>query len=179
MKALIPYLVLAVLSAKSAESAPDPDPLKLARVHAAYAGLDYTVSWRSCGEFNAFYDPETHRVTMCSELLPYGAAVVRMILAHELAHAVITQLDIPYTGSGEAAADELAAVLMSIHGHQEDVLAMADFFKKHPLEVPGWDDHPDNDSRYWMLYRIARGSEVGSRDWHRISRTWARLVLAQ
>ena len=87
-----------------------------------------------CGEFGAFYVPETTQVVLCYETLRtlyergqaqqwagdldpdyplrYTRANVRFIVLHETGHALVDLLDLPVTGRQEDAVDQLAAMLM-------------------------------------------------------------------
>lgn len=87
-----------------------------------------------CGEFGAFYVPETTRIVLCYETLRtlyergqmqqkaggldpdyplrYTRANVRFIVLHETGHALVDLLDLPVTGRQEDAVDQLAAMLM-------------------------------------------------------------------
>ena len=87
-----------------------------------------------CGEFGAFYRPDTGEVVLCYETLRtlyergvaqqrelgldkghalrYVRANVRFILLHETGHALVHLLDLPVTGRQEDAVDQLAAILM-------------------------------------------------------------------
>jgi hypothetical protein len=87
-----------------------------------------------CGEFGAFYVPETTQIVLCYETLRtlyergqmqqkaggldpdyplrYTRANVRFIVLHETGHALVDLLDLPVTGRQEDAVDQLAAMLM-------------------------------------------------------------------
>lgn len=137
------------------------DPLHLDDVveEMRMPGVNTTIEWADCGEVNAYYTPSLQTVTMCRELLPYGGPFIRFVLAHELAHGVIRQRDIPYTGSQEVAADELAAVVLSLYHDQEAVLAAANFwFQQGNPEIP-WDPHPGNVRRGYTLSCLADTSK--------------------
>lgn len=89
---------------------------------------------RECGEFGAFYLPDSAEVVLCYETLRtlyergvelqqaggfdqeyplrYMLANVRFIVLHETGHALIDLLDLPATGRQEDAVDQLAAILM-------------------------------------------------------------------
>lgn len=144
--------------------------------------LEVTLEFKKCGFENAFYDPDSRSVLICTEMLDYPA--VRFFLAHEVAHAYIVQLDVPFTGSHEAAADELAAVLLFRMGRAVDVAHAAAYWMRASLDgnVPGWADHPDNDQRYWRLSCLAREAAGAllppfcRSDLARVDTTWTRLL---
>lgn len=63
---------------------------------------------------------EHGEILLCDEILLHAvessdapASIARFILAHELGHAVADELDEPASGSGEADADEFAAVFLT------------------------------------------------------------------
>lgn len=106
---------------------------------ATVAGLNETISLPSnlaivfaeCGVINAFYDPQSQRVTLCYELIQlfdlqfretYGddpAAAAQavidatvFVLHHELGHALVHLLKLPITGKEEDAVDDLATLVL-------------------------------------------------------------------
>lgn len=146
--------------------------------------VDFSLTFEPCGTENAFYWPATHEIVVCDEILYRGTAVIRAIVAHEVSHAYILQLDIPYTGSHEVAADELGAYLLAKTGHGADLLAIADLWRDmgEINNVSGWDDHPDFDQRYWTLHCLGQEATKASvdllcrQDLARITHTWDRLL---
>ena len=117
------------------------------------------VHFRSCGEANAFYDPEKRDISMCYELfLEYinllddeelsdeelGTKVIEaatFIMFHEMGHSLVDNLDIPVTGKEEDAVDDFAAVLaVSLDEEGENIIAAS-------IESFGaWADQEDSDS---------------------------------
>jgi len=97
---------------------------------------DLTLVASQCDTVNAFYDPETHSVTLCYELVSFfdvlhtrdntaedGTVDVdeivksvegatEFVLYHEVGHALINLLDLPITGKEEDAVDQLATVVL-------------------------------------------------------------------
>lgn len=135
-------------------------------------GMDVKVEWRQCGEVNGFYEFDEHTLVMCYELLELSPGFVRFVAAHEMSHAIIMQLDIPYTGLHEMAADELGAVVLHVLDRQADILDAAEYFHKLGRPEAPWDPHP-GDLRRWVLLTLLAG-ENGYFD-HAVS-TWARLL---
>lgn len=88
---------------------------------------DVQVVWQNCGEDNAYWD-RRKTVIMCNELRDNPEGQQRFYLAHEFAHAIIDRLDIPYTGSEETAADELATITLLMMGMEDDVVTMETVF---------------------------------------------------
>lgn len=188
----------AVLALLLGFTAPPRDPLGLEPVIEMFRlpGVQVSVSWMPCGQANAFYSQrggmvwsptgvifiEPKSVVLCTELQSLvRPAAIRFILAHELAHAVIMQRDIPYTGSGETAADELAAVMLSVYDHRGDVIAMAEFFERMGGEDNAWDDHPAGERRGVALRCLAYGSMNAAPygcpvSWERVHRAWVQLL---
>jgi hypothetical protein len=90
---------------------------------------DIPVNFASCGQANAFYDPNTHGITMCYELILHFLRILNhggkteeqvdqavaeatiFIMFHEVGHALVHNLDIPVTGKEEDAVDDLAALV--------------------------------------------------------------------
>src|SRR5262245_33029669 len=101
-----------------------------------FPGMSVSVEYLNCGFINAAYFPveqiiwwgESPRIVhprtviLCNETLPEGVGFTRFIVAHEMAHAIVDQYRIPTTGSEEAAADELAAVIEIAGGHRDDIV---------------------------------------------------------
>ncbi len=173
---------LALLCGYTAESSP-ADPLDLGLVVSAmaYPGVDVAVEWQDCGEVNAYYDAGRHTVVMCNELPIDKPAVVRFVLAHELAHAVIQQLDIPYTTSSEGAADELATYTMLMAGWRDDVMTAADYTLQRNNPDFAVDPHPSDQRRALNMICLAQGSRglyspMCTVSWPRVVRAWNLLL---
>lgn len=91
---------------------------------------DVMLSMGECGTPNAYYDPDTRKITMCYELLVYYAELFSRVeadqkaietaiggafvftLFHELGHALVDVLDLPITGREEDAVDQLSTTLL-------------------------------------------------------------------
>lgn len=87
---------------------------------------DIDVNTAECGDSNAFFDPASHSITLCYELVAelqqqaaasdwpagerddYVSGVLSFVLLHELGHALIYELGLPITGREEDVADQLA-----------------------------------------------------------------------
>lgn len=94
---------------------------------------------------------------------------VQFTLLHELAHAFISQSDIPVLGDDEVAADELAimAFLLSdaVNAHSR-LLAAADGWllewaleQEAGEEIPYWDDRPLKIQRFYKIVCLIYGSD--------------------
>jgi hypothetical protein len=109
-----------------------------AQVESAGVGMpvtpDFKVSWRYCGDWNAWYWHATHEVTICEEYFDedHGLEVARFALLHELGHAYTFQRGVDFgrwRGNYEASADEFAAVVDVLEGHPDDLTYKADLFE--------------------------------------------------
>ncbi|GAA2799103.1 DUF4344 domain-containing metallopeptidase [Saccharopolyspora taberi] len=110
---------------------------------------DIPIVAMECGESNAYYDPELHRIELCYELVDefrtsFSAGgepadeVNRDVLGtvaetyvHELAHALIDVLDLPFTGREEDVADQLASywLINNTRGGPDLVLSAAESYR--------------------------------------------------
>ena len=160
-----------------------PDPLKLGATLEMFRvpGVEYTVSWKACGQINAYYSHRKRHITLCYELLEASnPGTVRFILGHEIGHAVIRQLRVPFTGLEEAAADEFSAVILGWYGQRDDVLVAGRWFVAQGGEENPWDEHPGNMRRGITLACLYLGVEAEQSDctyeWLRASSSWQRLL---
>ncbi|MCY7375956.1 MAG: DUF4344 domain-containing metallopeptidase [Pyrinomonadaceae bacterium] len=110
---------------------------------------DINLITKDCGEVNAFYDANTHSVTVCYELMEHFYTVfrsdglsdekaydkmfdaVRFAFLHEIGHALIDTYNLPITGSEEDAADRCSSFINLTELGEDGVnavLAAADAF---------------------------------------------------
>lgn len=150
---------------------------------------DVTVSVQSCGEGNAFYDPETRSIELCYELFdeiaeqfdadyePGDEAFLAALdagvffLHHEVGHALVDLYELPVTGREEDAVDELAAILIieGWEGGDLAVLTAADSFfnaglelnaeAESPEDLPYWDEHSLDLQRFYSVACLVYGSD--------------------
>lgn len=135
-------------------------------------GMHVTYNWAECGEVNAYYIPAIAHITLCQELLDQGLGLTRFVVAHEMGHAIINQLDIPYTGLEEMAADEIGAVVLHLIDHQEDVVEAARYFKQKGRPEYADDPHPSDARRFVTLSLLAADTPY----FQRALRSWAVLL---
>ncbi|MGW7517987.1 DUF4344 domain-containing metallopeptidase [Streptomyces sp. NPDC054796] len=108
---------------------------------------------RSCGSSDISYDPVGKRVDVCYEFVDEvramfadagradvegrTAGVVRETLYHEVAHALLGQLDLPYVGREEDVADQFAAYELLPQGRRGSaaLLAAADNYALYAEEA--------------------------------------------
>lgn len=188
---LASYAVLAALLATSTPTSARvvSDPLVAKRQWAQMIvdsmtldGMDVGLTFLDCGQSNAFYYPEDHMVVVCNELLEAeDFGVVKFVVAHEMSHAIIMQKDLPYTGSHEDAADELAAVYMYVNDMPEEIFSAAEWFWQYSEYEGGlFDDHTWPKQRAGRLLCLFVGAVgdtgvCGAR-FERALRTWDRLL---
>lgn len=175
MKLLL--VVLALLSA--------PSPSKLdtrgLEGYLRFPGMeDVSVVWRDCGHINAFWDRKA-TIIMCNELHELAPGAQRFFLAHEWSHAIIDRLHIPYTGSEETAADELAAVSMLILGYEDDIYEMEKRWWSTREWLDPFDTHLHGTQRAWNLTCLRWGSKnnniAGCADkWASAVNSWSKLI---
>ncbi len=118
-------------------------------------GMDVGLVFTKCGYVNAYYWPEYDTVVFCEEALEQGRGFARFVAAHEMTHAIIDQYSIPYTGSEEDAADELAAIALE----PEDVLEASLWFRRRGFPEDPRDSHSSNARRAWNLACLADGAD--------------------
>lgn len=142
---------------------------------------DVAVRLESCGEPNAFYNPNTRRVSLCYELYDQfttlftpaeteeGEAAAKSVAAlvfvfyHELGHALVDVYDLPVTGREEDAVDQLATVLLLETWEGEDselaILSSAEWFELDEDEGDMADEHSLDEQRYYNLVCWIYGSD--------------------
>jgi hypothetical protein len=136
---------------------------------------DLTISFKECGEPNAFYDHGKKRITFCYELIErlddifsedgssdddtedatVGAAA--FMVYHELAHALLRILNPPSAVKTEDLADQLSTFLM-VRGEGDAEAAALDgaiaFYDEDTDgssdadKLPFWGDHSLNEERF-------------------------------
>lgn len=144
------------------------------------AGVEYRMVWEECGELNAYYSHGDKTVTMCTETLALPVGVVQYIYAHEVAHAIIVQRNLPYTGSHETAADELASVMMILYGKGDAIWESANWWYETNVDNPPWDDHADGKERGYRMGCLVVGSRGETEHcyarWVHARDSWLRLL---
>lgn len=167
----------------------DPYDLELVKSNFSFPGLKVDVHWIGEGGFKLdagyiyCYQPNAYyyngNIYLCAQLKDTSPGVIRVVLAHELAHAVIHQFDIPYTGSSELAADELAAFVFSITGRQKDMYEYAKYVEKRNIKEDPWDPHPSDARRHAMYTCMAMGSQgmnLCTEQWRNMVIRWNKLL---
>jgi Putative metallopeptidase len=102
---------------------------------------ELTAEYSECGEENAFYDPETQKITLCYEIIewvesiskesenPHEVAnnILTFFTLHEVGHALIDLYELPITGREEDVADQLATFFL-LGSNDAGALDTADSF---------------------------------------------------
>lgn len=141
------------------------------------------VKFEQCGMINAFYKPAAHTITMCHELyddfivLFTGAGFERtkaekmaegafmFTFFHELGHALVGELELPITGRGEDAADEIATLVLAQSptvGHAAALSGAAWFeisSKKTGRQNVFWDTHSFDAQRLVTVLCLLYGAD--------------------
>lgn len=138
---------------------------------------DITLSFDECGEANAFYDPATHKISICYELVEdlaeafskdglegedlenaIGGATI-FIFYHELGHALIDVLDLPVTGKEEDAVDQLSTYILADGTDEGESMALSGaryFYISSKDADPNddlamWDEHSLDQQRFYNI----------------------------
>jgi hypothetical protein len=142
---------------------------------------DIPVTFKKCGEVNAFYATDTISITMCDDLVDfYGdlfakyapddarEAIVGSLVSvflHELGHALIDQLQLPAVGRQEDAVDQLSTVVLIASGDQGTRMALdgayswiAEGETQGSDTTPFWDSHSLNEQRFYNIMCLIYGS---------------------
>ena len=146
-----------------------------------YLPVDLVVEVKECGEANAWYDPETHRITYCYDYVAEaarllksrvepGAQVDRFALGsalhtlyHEVGHALIDIYALPAVGREEDAVDQFATlVLLGNDAGEVAATTAALEFLQGGTEDPHlrfWDEHSFDHVRYYDTLCLIYGKD--------------------
>lgn len=135
---------------------------------------DLRVVAEDCGEANAFYSEEEHKIQLCYELLTSerqqfakdgtsGGSLDKEVvnsaigtLWHEAGHALIGELGLKFTGREEDVADQLAAYVLTKGDESKDVLiSVANSYALSAEEIKRVSDLPFYDTHSLDLQRSA------------------------
>ncbi len=148
------------------------------------------VRFADTGKVNAWYQPGDHSVTVDYSLLDFlyktfdsdaryrpqaetlALRAGRFILLHELGHALMDELNLPYTGKNEDCADQLAVLLAdALEGPEGrlDAQAGAQWFllmgwnkQQDVSKVHFWDEHSFDLQRYFNVLIYLECAHPGS-----------------
>lgn len=146
---------------------------------------DIGMRFAQCGENNAYYVPEDHEIQICIEMFEGEREIFAayydseeeiedavngsflFTVFHEVGHALIDVLEIPFTGREEDAADSLAAWwLIDGDDGEESAIAGALSFYTDPDEAEAIeesdfeDEHSLSQQRYYTLTCLVYGSDT-------------------
>ena len=147
---------------------------------------DAAVLVSECGRIDTYYDAKAPGVVVCYELAEHfeslfkgrasGDALERMVTGavffaflHELGHALVDQLEIPVTGKGEDAVDQLAAVIliesgsgleMALDGGRAFLLNDVKGYSGNEF----WSEHSFEKQRYYAILCMAYGAAPKKRE---------------
>ncbi|MGD1854138.1 MAG: DUF4344 domain-containing metallopeptidase [Leptolyngbyaceae cyanobacterium] len=142
---------------------------------------DLMITFRSCDEANAWYEPEWSEIVLCYDLFKHYANIApieeqgdyatEIIYAglftayHELGHALVDLYELPITGQEEDAVDEFAAILLLEDEDYDAVIAGIDQFDLDAVEeaesdeeIPFWGEHSLSDQRSYNIACLTYGS---------------------
>lgn len=127
----------------------------ISKMHDAFPDVDAKISWQPCGTINAWYHPDTHDITLCTELASYPGMAI-FAAAHEFGHAIAIQR---FDDEDEQSADSLAALAMLSFGYENEAVQAGLWFRHQYLyHIPG-DTHPAARFRSWFLLCMEEGWE--------------------
>lgn len=135
---------------------------------------DVTISFQDCREPDAYYDPDTHSLTICYQLIDefydlFGHKIkdkakldnaVRGAVAstffHELGHGLVDAWKLPITGKEEDAVDQLSTLVLINNTNTGEQMALdgAISFKLYADLERGetkiyWDEHSLDEQRFY------------------------------
>jgi hypothetical protein len=142
---------------------------------------DVPIAHLTCGEENAYYDPDQRAMLLCYELLEkiatlaaesttdeeeLGTRIVGtwlFIFFHELGHGLIDLYDLPITGREEDAVDDFSTVLLIEAGLAEFALTAAEYWAISDTgmydELSYADEHSLNPQRFFSILCTVYGSD--------------------
>lgn len=146
---------------------------------------DVPIVFDTCGQPNAFYDPDAKAISFCYEFVGMFAQIfvsapditqdeiaqgivgsTLFFMLHEMGHSLVDVLDLPITGREEDAVDDLAALIMIDAEASDDLLAAIESFdtlanglEESDEEVAYWDEHSLDIQRAYALDCVVYGSD--------------------
>ncbi len=147
---------------------------------------DITISFQDCDDPNAYYDPETHSLTICYQLIDeyydlFAHKIkdkakledaVRGALAstffHELGHGLVDAWELPVTGKEEDAVDQLSTLVLINNTNNGEQMALdaAITFRLYADLTRGetkiyWDEHSLDEQRFYDTICLIYGHAPG------------------
>lgn len=148
--------------------------------------VNITIRFTELGEENAYWDPETHEITVGYELIDnysqifdydkkdpeaYRQEVVDagyFTVFHELGHGLVEVLNLPFTGSEEDAVDEFAAIALIEQGDEQAELALISGIEQFSSDAEAYgefdessysDEHSLDKQRFYDVLSLVYGSD--------------------
>lgn len=155
LTALLALLFVYFVAEPKCEASPSQDyaaQLHIIQHMSARFEVDVDVVFEPCGELNGSYYPSTNTIHLCTESSESPAAG-RFIAAHEMAHAILWNLN---GDLSEYHADELAALVLLANEDDVDALqgAAVWFVTMDNVKHPG-QSHPSDQYRaIWLLKMV-------------------------
>lgn len=189
-----PRISVAVRAPQTAGMGIPPKPVidRISKVAAAFDQVlrlprGLAITFEECGEVNASYNSARHTIRLCHE---YYADHVKLFMSvgedraeaerlagdsftftffHELGHAMVGELGLPITGSGEAAADEIATLFLARGAeHQQIALTAARRYqaklKQQGHKDPYFSTHPFDSVRLEAILCLLYGSDKAAHE---------------
>jgi hypothetical protein len=145
---------------------------------------DITVSFEDCDDPDAFYEPGTHQLAICYQLIDeyYGLfsrqikdkeklddavrGAVASTFFHELGHGLVDAWQIPITGKEEDAVDQLSTLVLIRQSEEGERMALAGAvsFKLYADRDKGWehiywDEHSLDEQRFYDTICLVYGHD--------------------
>jgi Putative metallopeptidase len=146
--------------------------------------FDMDVSFEDCEQPDAYYEPETHQITLCHQLIDdYSYLFAQKIkdkakredavkaataatFFHELGHGLVDAWKIPTTGREEDAVDQLSTVVLIEATEDGEQMALdgAFSFKLYADLAKGqrkiyWDEHSLDEQRFFDTICLVYGHD--------------------
>jgi hypothetical protein len=144
--------------------------------------IDLPIEVRECGEANAWYHPDEHKIVFCYEELADAARLLKArvepasaadrlalgdalhTLYHELGHALIDIFQLPAVGREEDAADQFATLSLLGAGDGGEVAALVTAMQflqsgTEDRHLPFWDEHSFDKQRYFDTLCLIYGKD--------------------
>ena len=145
--------------------------------------FDMDISFEDCEQPDAYYDPETHQITLCHQLIDeYYHLFAKKIkdkaklddavksataatFFHELGHGLVDAWKIPITGREEDAVDQLSTLVLieATEAGEQMALAGALSFKLYADLAKGkkiyWDVHSLDEQRFFDTICLVYGHD--------------------
>jgi hypothetical protein len=147
---------------------------------------DLLIRFTQLGEENAYYDPNTNEITVGYELIDSYSQIFEIdkkdpkayeqelidagyfTVFHELGHALVEMLDIPFTGSEEDAVDEFATLALLKMGDQRSESALISGIEQFNADAAAYEDlselsfsdeHSFDKQRFYDVLALVYGSD--------------------